>query len=100
MTSQMRSEHQRPREIALGREVVLGARPEAVHFDKASGITVTVQLVEPTGPDTLVMFELNGKKCLGRCAPSTAPRLGQNVQVMLDVAAVTFFDPQSGRRIG
>ena len=83
-----------------GREVVLGVRPEAVHFGADTGIRVAVQLVEPTGPDTLVMFELNGKKCLGRSAPSLAPRPGDEVAVSLDMGAATFFDPASGGRIG
>ncbi len=83
-----------------GREVILGFRPEAVHFGATSGITVAVQLVEPTGPDTLVMFELNGKKCQGRSAPSAAPSTGQTIQITPDLAAASFFDPGSGNRIG
>ena len=82
-----------------GRALMLGVRPEAVRFGDQQGVPVTVQLVEPTGPDTLVMFELGGSKCLGRHAPANAPRPGDTVRISLDPAALVYFDVESGERV-
>ena len=82
-----------------GRALTLGVRPEAVRFGDPQGVPVTVQLVEPTGPDTLVMFELGGSKCLGRHAPANAPRPGETVRVRLDLAALVYFDTGAGERV-
>ena len=84
---------------AAGQALTLGVRPEAVRFGEPQGVPVTVQLVEPTGPDTLVMFELGGSKCLGRHAPAGAPRPGETVRVSMDVAALVYFDIESGERV-
>ncbi|MEO6623637.1 MAG: sn-glycerol-3-phosphate ABC transporter ATP-binding protein UgpC [Burkholderiaceae bacterium] len=85
--------------VSVGKALTLGVRPEAVRFGDAQGVPVTVQLVEPTGPDTLVMFELGGGKCLGRHAPASAPKPGETVRVSLDPAALVYFDPESGERV-
>ena len=85
---------------ATGPALTLGVRPEAVHFGDPQGVPVTVQLVEPTGPDTLVMFELGGSKCLGRHAPANAPRPGDIVRVSLDPVALVYFNVESGERVG
>ena len=86
-------------QVSAGQALTLGIRPESLRFGDAQGAPVTVQLVEPTGPDTLVMFKLGGSKCLGRHAPALAPRVGETVRVSLDAAAAVYFDPASGARV-
>ncbi len=86
-------------QVSAGQALTLGVRPESVRFGETQGVPVTVQLVEPTGPDTLVMFTLGEVKCLGRHAPATAPRIGEAVRVSLDAAAIVYFDPQTGARL-
>jgi len=87
------------------REVILGIRPEqiALAATEANGLPTLraeVQVVEPTGPDTLVFVTLNGTKVCCRLAPDQAPDAGQTLTLQFDPARVLLFDAQSGERLG
>nr|WP_315226169.1 ABC transporter ATP-binding protein [uncultured Albidiferax sp.] len=82
------------------RDIVLGLRPEAIEFGNSSGLLVQVRLVEPTGPDTYVFFEVNGVSCVGRVAPSKAPQPGEWVHASFDLRDASYFDPENGRSVG
>ncbi len=85
-----------------GRTVTLGLRPEALHVQAAAqpgSLPAKVQFVEPTGPDTLVSFDIQGTRCIGRSAPQGEPRAEDTVQVAIDATKAVFFDPQTGERI-
>jgi multiple sugar transport system ATP-binding protein len=58
-----------------------------------------VDVVEPTGPDTIVVSQLNGKRLLSRVHPSADPRPGQIATLLFDVSKAVLFDPESGTRI-
>ncbi len=81
------------------RELILGLRPEAVEFGNPSGLPVCVRLVEPTGPDTYVFFEVNGVSCVGRVAPSKAPQPGTWATATFDLRDAAYFDPQTGKNV-
>jgi multiple sugar transport system ATP-binding protein len=90
-------------ELRPGRTVVLGVRPERmVAFDGATGegafcpLTVVVDLIEPTGPDTLVFSTINGARTLSRVHPASDVRAGHSFALGLDLSRATLFDPQSG----
>ncbi|QIH10273.1 MULTISPECIES: ABC transporter ATP-binding protein [unclassified Pseudomonas] len=95
-----------PRDAGLEeREVILGIRPEQIALAPAEAnglpsIRAEVQVVEPTGPDTLVFVTLNGTKVCCRLAPDQAPAAGQNLTLQFDPARVLLFDAQSGERLG
>ena len=95
-----------PRDAGLEeREVILGIRPEQIALApvEANGlpsIRAEVEVVEPTGPDTLVFVTLNGTKVCCRLAPDQAPAAGQNLTLQFDPARVLLFDAQSGERLG
>ncbi|MFO3672374.1 ABC transporter ATP-binding protein [Pseudomonas protegens] len=87
------------------REVILGIRPEqiALAAGEANGlptIRAEVQVIEPTGPDTLVFVTLNGTKVCCRLAPDQAPEAGETLTLQFDPARVLLFDAQSGERLG
>lgn len=87
------------------REVILGIRPEqiALAATEANGLPTLraeVQVVEPTGPDTLVFVTLNGTKVCCRLAPDQAPDAGETLTLQFDPARVLLFDAQSGERLG
>ncbi|MGC5701389.1 sn-glycerol-3-phosphate ABC transporter ATP-binding protein UgpC [Pseudomonas sp. NFXW11] len=87
------------------REVILGIRPEQIALAPAEAnglptIRAEVQVVEPTGPDTLVFVTLNGTKVCCRLAPDQAPEAGTSLTLQLDPARVLLFDAQSGERLG
>ena len=86
------------------REVILGIRPEQILLATAesrnqSSIRAEVEVVEPTGPDTLVFVELNQTKVCCRLAPDDAPKVGQTLELQFDPSKVLLFDAQSGERL-
>ena len=92
----------------IGKEVVLGLRPERITDDRnAHGlggaslqpIKVLVDVVEPTGPDTIVVCQLNGKRMLSRVHPASNPRPSEVVTLLFDASKAVLFDPKLGTRI-
>lgn len=86
-----------------GKDVILGVRPEqlitGVSGDENS-IESLVDLVEPTGPDTLLVTKLNNTKTVCRVTPEKAQARGDKVQLAIDLTKAVFFDPVSEERIG
>ncbi|WP_372877339.1 ABC transporter ATP-binding protein [Pseudomonas sp.] len=86
------------------REVILGIRPEQIllatdESRNQSSIRAEVEVVEPTGPDTLVFVELNQTKVCCRMAPDDAPQVGQALELQFDPSKVLLFDAKSGERL-
>jgi len=82
-----------------GKSMTLGLRPEAMQVGGVGGLSAEVRLIEPTGPDTHVFFEINGSHCVGRCAPHDTPRPGDTVNVTIDASRAVFFDPRTGKSV-
>ncbi len=86
-----------------GRELLLGVRPEQIQLAGADStlpsLTAEVEVVEPTGPDTLVFVSLNDTKVCCRVAPDAAPQAGARLQLQFDPARVLLFDAASGERL-
>ena len=87
-----------------GREVILGVRPEQILGGAAGGalpgLRARVQVLEPTGPDTLAFVEINQTKVCVRLAPDAAPRVGEPLELQFAPDKVLLFDAQSGERLG
>ncbi|WP_375739872.1 ABC transporter ATP-binding protein [Pseudomonas boanensis] len=87
-----------------GREVILGVRPEQILVAQGTaglpGIRAEVQVLEPTGPDTLAFVEINQTKVCCRLAPDAAPRVGETLELQFAPDKVLLFDAQSGERLG
>ena len=69
----------------VGRDVVLGIRPECIAegsrgFSGASGapivVNAPVEMVEPTGAETIVLLRLGGEPVLARITPDIRPAPG------------------------
>ncbi|MBC7703071.1 MAG: sn-glycerol-3-phosphate ABC transporter ATP-binding protein UgpC [Rhodoferax sp.] len=84
------------------RALTLGIRPEALALaaDGQDHLPCRVALVEPTGPDTLLLVRINGAMVTARVAPQDAQAPGAVVGVRVDIDKALLFDPQSGLRIG
>ena len=89
-----------------GRSVVLGLRPETIaaegHGDGAVesfGFERVVEVVEPTGPDTLIIFQLGGVEATARVRPEDEQPAGASFRFDVDMAKAKVFDPASGARI-
>ncbi|MNP74170.1 hypothetical protein D3C76_1710050 [compost metagenome] len=59
-----------------------------------------MQVLEPTGPDTLAFVEINQTKVCVRLAPDAAPRVGEILDLQFAPDKVLLFDAQSGERLG
>ncbi len=92
----------------VGREVVLGIRPECIteptrHFgdapDAALTIVAPVEMIEPTGAETIVVMRLGNERALGRVSADLRPRLGEMTSFAVDTRKINLFDPSTGDRI-
>jgi multiple sugar transport system ATP-binding protein len=91
----------------VGKEVILGIRPEQItdkspwSADNPHVLThsAKIEVVQPTGPDTLVLIQLNGTPVNCRVHPEAAPRPGEHMTLMFDVSKLVFFDPKTEKRI-
>jgi multiple sugar transport system ATP-binding protein len=91
----------------VGRDVILGLRPERItdargaHGDNAKlqPIEVKVDVIEPTGPDTLVFAQVNGKRIVSRVHPASNPQPLTNTTLLFDASKAVLFDPSNEERI-
>jgi multiple sugar transport system ATP-binding protein len=92
----------------IGREVVLGIRPECIaeptrHFsdapDAALTIAAPVEMIEPTGAETIVVLRLGDDRALGRVSPDLRHRLGEIARFAVDTRKISLFDPATGDRL-
>jgi multiple sugar transport system ATP-binding protein len=83
-----------------GRPVLVGIRPEHFVLDRnGGGLPVQIDVVEPTGPDTLAVFVAGGVEVIARLEPFAATakdRIGLQVKadkvVLFDAATETRLD--------
>ncbi|WP_416046782.1 ABC transporter ATP-binding protein [Cupriavidus basilensis] len=89
----------------LGRQVLLGIRPEQItdtqtaHRTDLPVLDCVVDMIEPTGPDTLVFVTLNNSKVCCRTHPREAAVPGNRMSLVIDLGKAVLFDPESEERI-
>ncbi|HTN64297.1 MAG TPA: ATP-binding cassette domain-containing protein, partial [Devosia sp.] len=84
----------------IGKTVVAGIRPETFYAGAAQAtLSGTVDVVEPTGPDTMVILSVGGQLLTARLGSRDRPGLGDTMTLAVDTAAINLFDPDSGERI-
>ena len=88
---------------AKGQAVIAGIRAEAVTL-AGPGMVATplqrsfearVEVIEPTGADTLVVLNLGGQEFTARLEPDVQLRPGQAARFLVDLSKLVCFDPQS-----
>jgi multiple sugar transport system ATP-binding protein len=96
----------------LNRELILGIRPEHVtdamsarRAETAQGyqameVACTVEMTEPTGPDTLAFAWFNGTRATCRTHPRAGATAGGALKLAFDLSKAILFDPASEQRIG
>jgi len=87
-----------------GKSVVLGIRPEQITQpgeDKADSALVScaVEIIEPTGPDTLITVRINGVKTVCRIHPTAHCNVNELMPLQFDMSKTVFFDSDSEQRI-
>jgi multiple sugar transport system ATP-binding protein len=92
----------------IGRHVVLGIRPECIadptrNFSGAPGsvltISAAVEMIEPTGAETIVVLRLGDDRALGRVSPDLRHRVGETARFAVDTRKISLFDPATGDRL-
>jgi len=79
-------------------DVRLGSRPEALEFD-GEGQDARVTVIEPVGPQLLVMLDFFGVDRTARVPPTCRWSVDDVVKLRPAVGQVHVFDPGDGRRL-
>jgi sn-glycerol 3-phosphate transport system ATP-binding protein len=87
--------------LAPGRAVTLGVRPEHLVSDgAAAALSVTVELAEMLGADTVVHGRLDdGSLLQARLPGSTRAKPGERLPLAVDPHALHLFDRETGKRL-
>lgn len=88
--------------LSDGQRVVVGLRPEHFsikHESTASLIYGVVEMVEPTGSETILNVRMAGQAVLIKCAPDDAPDVGDTVGFAVDMTKICLFDEDSQKRL-
>jgi multiple sugar transport system ATP-binding protein len=90
----------------VGRDVVVGIRPECLaegsrvfSADPPVVVNAPVEMVEPTGAETIVLLRLGGEPALARITPDIRPTPGAAAPFALDTRRICLFDPETERLI-
>ncbi len=88
-----------------GRKVVFGIRPENItrHDPERPGrrqvglLDAPVEVVEPTGAETMVVLRVGETEVIARFEPDDAPDIGDTVTLAVDLAKACVFDRETER---
>lgn len=89
-----------------GLAVILGLRPETI-FAAGSELPgpdrfcfeLPVAVVEPTGPDTMIVFEIGGRDLIARVRPQDARPQGTRFRFEVEMRKAKLFEAASGLRL-
>jgi multiple sugar transport system ATP-binding protein len=89
------------------KRVILGIRPE--HLGRAAPgvatkpgvatMTAPVEVVEPTGAETMAVLKFGDREVVGRFSPDEAPKMGEHMPLAVDMTRACLFDPETQRLI-
>jgi multiple sugar transport system ATP-binding protein len=84
----------------VGQTLEMGIRPEDISIVRegdacGSRIMGNVEVLEPTGADTFVVFSLRGVDVQARCSPEQLGKVGDRVAFTLNPERILLIDPQS-----
>src|SRR5262245_40679990 len=93
---------QAPRTAQAGQEVTLGIRPETVSLANGSMpscLDAGIDVLEPTGADTMAVASVNGHAVTARLKPGDVREVGRQVRLAVDMSRASLFDPATELRI-
>jgi len=86
-----------------GREIIFGIRPEhasmADQETRGPVIEAGTLYIEPTGADTLVLFQYGSQRISARLPPQRAREISGLVRLALDISQVSLFDRATEQRL-
>jgi multiple sugar transport system ATP-binding protein len=91
----------------LGKEVIVGIRAEAISLVREGmakspmqrEVTAIVEVIEPTGADTLIVMDIGGYEFTARLEPDAQVVVGQEAKFLLDLSKLVCFDAQTEKLI-
>jgi len=90
----------------IGKEVVMGIRPEDIHDEPAyieqmpdNAVEATVSVVEMLGAETLLYLTINDTDFTARVNPRTKARTNDVIKVVFDANKIHLFDKETERVI-
>ena len=90
-------EQRRPRHPA-GAHLPLRPRPSRAS-PASPRSTAPVEVVEPTGAETMAVLRFGEQEVVGRFDPDDAPRMGETMTLAIDMTRACLFDPTTQRLI-
>jgi multiple sugar transport system ATP-binding protein len=89
----------------IGRDVLLGLRPECISLQEennhagedraAARLSGRVEMIEPTGAETMALINVAGVEAMARLKADARPMIGSQAVFSIDVSKVCLFDPQT-----
>ena len=86
----------------VGRRVILGIRPEHIHYassvhgpGESEDVVAKVEVVEPMGHETFLYLTVGRASCVARVAAEPVPSVDEEVRLAFDLSAVHFFDRET-----
>jgi multiple sugar transport system ATP-binding protein len=91
----------------IGKAIYFGIRPEDIHdanyvprgVDEAAKLSANVTVVEPLGSEVFAYIENGGKEMVSRLDPRSGARVGQPLDLIVDMNKMHAFERDSGRRL-
>ncbi len=88
----------------VGRSLIFGARPEHIRFAGAevdrpgvARLTVTVDLLQPTGSRIYATFALSGDEVMAELHAHEVEQIGETVELAVDMNRTILIDPRTDR---
>jgi multiple sugar transport system ATP-binding protein len=92
----------------VGKDVVFGIRPESLTQKRSDSerpdsqyvnFDAKVEVIEPTGADTMTVISLDDKEIVARVRPDRAVNPGETMTFSADMSQISLFDPETELRI-
>ena len=89
----------------VGREIVIGLRPEAITqagqgSEGTQSFPAEIDVTEATGADTLCVLSWNGQEVMARVSSGYAQIIEGTMQFSVDMTRASLFDPETEMRLG
>ncbi|MCD6101930.1 MAG: sn-glycerol-3-phosphate ABC transporter ATP-binding protein UgpC [Candidatus Cloacimonetes bacterium] len=96
------NEFEKPLQDYENNEITIGIRPEDIYHKLYSAnaeipaeIKALVEVVEPLGSEYVVSFLIGKKNFIARLEPKEEPKMGNKMDIIIDMKKVHFFDPKT-----